>query len=40
LAHDLHAPTVDAMPKTFDGLLARNFQFVTVSQLLAQKGSA
>lgn len=40
LAHDLHAPTVDAMPGTFDGLLSRSFQFVTVSQLLAQKGSA
>jgi peptidoglycan-N-acetylglucosamine deacetylase len=40
LAHDLHAPTVDAMPKTFDGLLSRGFQFITVSQLLAQKGNA
>ncbi len=40
LAHDLHAPTVDAMPKTFDGLLSRGFQFITVSQLLAQKGQA
>ena len=38
LAHDLHAPTVDAMPGTFDGLLSRRFQFITVSQLLAQKG--
>jgi len=35
LAHDLHAPTVDAMPATIDGLLRRGFQFVTVSQLLA-----
>lgn len=34
LAHDLHAPTVDAMPSTLDGLLAKGFQFVTVSQLL------
>ena len=40
LAHDLHAPTVDAMPGTFDGLLSRGFQFITVSQLLTQKGSA
>lgn len=39
LAHDLHAPTVDAMPGTLDGLLAKGFKFVTVSQLLAQKGS-
>jgi len=38
LAHDLHAPTVTAMPATFDGLLSRGYQFITVSQLLAQKG--
>lgn len=38
LAHDLHSPTVTAMPSTFDGLLTRGFQFVTVSQLLTQKG--
>jgi len=37
LAHDLHAPTVDAMPRTFDGLLSNGYQFITVSQLLAQK---
>lgn len=37
LAHDLHEPTVDAMPATLDGLLAKGFKFVTVSQLLAQK---
>ncbi len=37
LAHDLHAPTVDAMPATLDGLLNRGFKFVTVSQLLAMK---
>jgi peptidoglycan/xylan/chitin deacetylase (PgdA/CDA1 family) len=39
LAHDLHAPTVDAMPQTLDGLLAKGYQFVTVSQLLTLKGS-
>lgn len=38
LAHDLHAPTVSAMPATFDGLLSRGYKFITVSQLLAQKG--
>lgn len=38
LAHDLHAPTIDAMPRTFDGLLSKGYQFITVSQLLAQKG--
>ena len=40
LAHDLHAPTIDAMPATFDGLLRKGFRFVTVSQLLAQKAAA
>lgn len=35
LAHDLHKPTVDAMPATLDGLLRRGFRFVTVSQLLS-----
>ncbi len=40
LAHDLHAPTVTAMPGTFDGLLSRGFKFITVSQMLAQKGQA
>jgi peptidoglycan/xylan/chitin deacetylase (PgdA/CDA1 family) len=37
LSHDLHAPTVTAMPATLDGLLQRGFKFVTVSQLLAMK---
>lgn len=37
LAHDLHSTTVDAMPATFDGLLAKGFRFVTVSQLLTMK---
>ena len=37
LAHDLHAPTVDAMPSTLDGLLRKGYKFVTVSQLLAMK---
>lgn len=40
LAHDLHAPTVDAMPGTLDGLLRKGFKFATVSQLLAQKAAA
>src|SRR5690606_9111655 len=39
LAHDLHAPTVDAMPATLDGLLRRGFRFVTVSQLIAMQQS-
>jgi peptidoglycan/xylan/chitin deacetylase (PgdA/CDA1 family) len=37
LAHDLHAPTVTAMPATLDGLLKKGYKFVTVSQLLAMK---
>lgn len=35
LVHDLHKPTVDAMPATFDQLLAMGYEFVTVSELLA-----
>ncbi len=35
LAHDLHKPTVDAMPDTLDQLLAKGYQFVTVSELIA-----
>ncbi|MDG1357340.1 MAG: polysaccharide deacetylase family protein [Akkermansiaceae bacterium] len=40
LAHDLHKPTVDAMPDTLDGLLRRGFQFVTISQLLGVSASS
>jgi peptidoglycan/xylan/chitin deacetylase (PgdA/CDA1 family) len=35
LQHDIHKTTVDAMPATLDGLLAKGFKFVTVSELLA-----
>ncbi|MCE9609005.1 MAG: polysaccharide deacetylase family protein [Chthoniobacter sp.] len=35
LSHDIHKTTVDAMPETIDGLLAKGFKFVTVSELLA-----
>jgi hypothetical protein len=35
LSHDIHKPTVDAMPATFDALLAKGFKFVTVSELIA-----
>ena len=34
LAHDIHPPTIQAMPSTFDQLLAKGYQFVTVSQLM------
>jgi peptidoglycan/xylan/chitin deacetylase (PgdA/CDA1 family) len=37
LAHDLHAPTVAAMPQTLDGILAKGFRFVTVSQLISME---
>ncbi|MEI8340042.1 MAG: polysaccharide deacetylase family protein [Verrucomicrobiota bacterium] len=35
LSHDIHATTVEAMPATFDALLAKGYKFVTVSELLA-----
>lgn len=34
LCHDIHAPTIDAMPETLDTLLDRGYHFVTVSQLI------
>ena len=41
LSHDIHKPTIDAMPQVFDTLLAKGFKFVTVSELLAMdKGPA
>lgn len=36
LAHDIHQGTIDAMPMALDGLLAKGYTFVTVSQLLSQ----
>ena len=35
LSHDIHKTTVDAMPSTLDGLSAKGFKFVTVSDLIA-----
>ncbi|HWB07555.1 MAG TPA: polysaccharide deacetylase family protein [Verrucomicrobiales bacterium] len=35
LVHDLHSWSVDAMPGTLDGLMAKGFRFVTMSQLMA-----
>jgi peptidoglycan/xylan/chitin deacetylase (PgdA/CDA1 family) len=35
LVHDLHKPTVDAMPDTLDQLLAMGYEFVTISELIA-----
>jgi peptidoglycan-N-acetylglucosamine deacetylase len=34
LAHDIHPGTIEAMPATLDGLLARGYRFLTISQLL------
>jgi peptidoglycan/xylan/chitin deacetylase (PgdA/CDA1 family) len=34
LSHDIHAPTIRAMPATLDGLTLRGFSFVTVSEML------
>lgn len=35
LSHDIHPPTIEAMPGTFDELEAKGFKFVTVSELIA-----
>jgi len=40
LSHDIHPPTIEAMPRVFDALLARGFKFVTVSELLAMNKSS
>ena len=34
LAHDIHPPTIEAMPKTFDQLMEKGFKSVTVTELL------
>lgn len=34
LVHDLHKSTVDAMPATLDGLLAKGYKFVTMTELI------
>jgi len=35
LVHDIHPSSIEAMPGTLDGLLAKGFRFVTVSQLIS-----
>jgi len=35
LSHDIHKGTIEAMPATLDALLAKGYQFVTISELLA-----
>jgi len=37
LVHDIHGTSVSAMPSAINGLLAKGYQFVTVSQLLSTK---
>ena len=39
LVHDIHASSVDAMPAAIDGLLAKGYRFVTVSELLDMERS-
>jgi peptidoglycan/xylan/chitin deacetylase (PgdA/CDA1 family) len=39
LAHDIHPSTIDAMPAAIDGLLAKGYRFVTVSELIAMDGA-
>ena len=34
LAHDIHAPTISAVPGVLDELLRRGYRFVTVSELI------
>ncbi|CAN5872708.1 hypothetical protein BH11VER1_BH11VER1_32530 [soil metagenome] len=40
LSHDIHEPTITAMPQTLDTLLAKGYRFVTVSQLLNMQSTA
>lgn len=35
LSHDIHPPTIEAMPATFDQLMRKGFKSVTVTELLA-----
>ena len=39
LAHDSHPGTIEAMPATLDGLLARGFRFITISQLVGMNAT-
>lgn len=38
LAHDIHAPTIDAIPSALDQLIAKGYRFVTVTQLISLEG--
>ncbi|RME18948.1 MAG: polysaccharide deacetylase family protein [Alphaproteobacteria bacterium] len=37
LSHDIHGPTIRAMPATLDGLRAQGFRFQTVSMILGHR---
>lgn len=37
LTHDIHSPTVRAMPTALDGLADRGFEFATVSMILGRR---
>lgn len=37
LSHDIHSPTVKAMPAALDGLLDKGYRFATVSMILGQR---
>ncbi len=37
LSHDIHAPTISAMPAALDGIIANGYRFATVSMILGQR---
>jgi peptidoglycan-N-acetylglucosamine deacetylase len=37
LQHDIHGQTIDAMAAALDGLIAKGFHLVTISQLIAME---
>ena len=39
LVHDIHVSSIDAIPSAVDQLLAKGYQFVTVTQLIAMDGN-
>lgn len=38
LVHDIHVPSIDAIPSALDQLLAKGYRFVTVTQLIGLEG--
>ena len=38
LLHDIHAGSGDAVPAVVDGLIAKGYTFVTISQLVGMAG--